>query len=78
MTTINVIESKLKAIDEYYSQLLEYRKYSRKDMEGNATLKGALERYLYLLCQSAIDLGEEVIAFKGFYRPEYMPMFLKR
>jgi uncharacterized protein YutE (UPF0331/DUF86 family) len=32
-------------------------------------LKGALERYLYLLCQSAIDLGEALIVFKGFYRP---------
>lgn len=69
MTTINVIELKLKAINEYYSQLLKYRKYSRKDLEDDATLKGALERYLYLLCQSAIDLGEAVIAFKDFYRP---------
>ena len=69
MTTINVIESKLKAIDEYYSQLLGYRKHSQKDLEGDATLKGALERYLYLLCQSAIDLGEAVIALKDFYRP---------
>jgi uncharacterized protein YutE (UPF0331/DUF86 family) len=49
--------------------LLGYRKHSQKDLEGDATLKGALERYLYLLCQSAIDLGEAVIALKDFYRP---------
>lgn len=69
MTTINAIESKLKAIDEYYAQLMNYRQYSQESLKNDATLKGALERYLYLICQSAIDLGEAVIAFKDFYRP---------
>jgi len=69
MTTINVAESKLKAMDGYYSQLLEYRKYPQDKLKNDPTLKAALERYLYLLCQSAIDLGETVIALKDFYRP---------
>ena len=69
MTTINAIESKLKAIDEYYAQLMNYRQHSQESLKDDATLKGALERYLYLICQSAIDLGEAVIAFKDFYRP---------
>jgi len=69
MTSINVVESKLREIDEYYSLLLKYRKYSREELEKDFTLKGALERYLHLLCQAAIEAGEALIAFKGFYRP---------
>jgi uncharacterized protein YutE (UPF0331/DUF86 family) len=69
MTTIYVVESKLRSIDEYYSILLKYRKYSQDELKNDVALKGSLERYLYLLCQSAIDLGEAVIAFKDFYRP---------
>jgi uncharacterized protein YutE (UPF0331/DUF86 family) len=69
MTTINVLEAKLKAMDGYYSQLLEYREYPQDKLENDPTLKGALERYLYLLCQSAIDLGEALIALKSFYQP---------
>ena len=69
MTTINVVESKLREIDEYYSLLLQFRKYSQDEIENSFTLKGSLERYLYLLCQSTLELGEALIAFKGFYRP---------
>jgi uncharacterized protein YutE (UPF0331/DUF86 family) len=69
MTNISVIESKLKAIGDYYDQVLEYRKYSLDVLKEDPTLKAAVERYLYLLCQAAIDLGEAVIAFKRFYRP---------
>jgi uncharacterized protein YutE (UPF0331/DUF86 family) len=69
MTTVNVVESKLRSIDEYYSILLKYRKYSQDELKNDITLKGALERYLYLLCQAAIDLGEAVVSIKGFYSP---------
>jgi uncharacterized protein YutE (UPF0331/DUF86 family) len=69
MTTINVVESKLREIDEYYSLLLKYREYSREKIEEDFALKGSLERYLYLLCQAAMEAGEALIAFKGFYRP---------
>ncbi len=69
MTTINIIESKLREINDYYLLLLEFRKYSRQKLEDDFILKASLERYLYLLCQATIELGESLIAFKGFYRP---------
>ena len=38
-------------------------------MENNIDIRGAVERYLYLVSQAAIDLAEAVIAYKKFRKP---------
>ncbi len=69
MTTIDVIENKISSIRKYLGILRSYQGYSRQTIEEDVTLKGALERYLYLVAQASIDLAEEIIAFRGFRRP---------
>lgn len=69
MTNINVIENKISSIQKYLKIVSQYRKYSQAEIEKDQTLKGAVERYLYLLSQASIDLAEAVIALKDFRRP---------
>lgn len=42
------------------------------NVEENIDIRGAVERYLYLAAQAAIDLAEAVIAYKGFRKPTTM------
>ncbi|OGJ43008.1 hypothetical protein A3B60_01020 [Candidatus Peregrinibacteria bacterium RIFCSPLOWO2_01_FULL_39_12] len=76
MTSIDIIENKRSAIEKYLKILKTYKKYSQKIIKQNVTLKGAVERYLYLVIQSAIDLAEAVISFKNLRKPtEYRETF---
>ena len=72
MTNLNVIENKISAAKKYIRILENYRKYSREEIEKNIDIRGAVERYLYLAVQAAIDLAEAVISFKNFRKPTAM------
>lgn len=69
MTNITVIENKISSARKYLKILGKYRQYSQKDIEGDVDRKGAVERYLYLAVQAAIDLAEAVIAYKNLRKP---------
>ena len=66
MSNRAIIENKISHIRKYLRILDGYQKYSRKKIEGNIDLKGAVERYLYLAAQATIDLSEAVVAYKNF------------
>lgn len=72
MTNLSVIENKISAVKKYLKILERYKKYSKREIEKNLDIKGAVERYLYLAIQSTIDLAEAVIAFKNFRKPATM------
>lgn len=72
MSSIKVIENKISSVKKYLKILLRYKEYKKKEIEGNIDLRGAVERYLYLAVQAAIDLAEAVIAYKGFRKPTTM------
>ncbi|MFA5829972.1 MAG: DUF86 domain-containing protein [Candidatus Gracilibacteria bacterium] len=46
-----------------------FKKYSLTIIEEDLLVKGAVERYLYLLCQASIDLAEAVITYKHLRKP---------
>lgn len=69
MSSLTVIETKISHIQKYLKLLDRYKKFSQQDIEQNPDLRGALERYLYLVTQATLDLGEAVIAFKELRRP---------
>lgn len=69
MTNIAVIENKISAVRKYLKILEKYKKYSKKEIERDLNLKGALERYLYLASQAAIDLAEALVSLKCFRKP---------
>jgi len=69
MTNIAVIENKISAVQKYLNILERYKKYSIKELEDNLDLRGALERYLYLATQAAIDTAEAFISLRNFRKP---------
>ena len=72
MSNRAIIENKISHIRKYLRILDGYQKYSRKEIEGNIDLKGAVERYLYLAAQATIDLSEAAVAYKNFRKPTTM------
>lgn len=69
MTNINIIENKISSVKKYLAILENYKKYTAKDMSNDLTLKGAVERYLYLATQATLELGEAFIALKKLRKP---------
>jgi len=72
MTSLSVIENKISAARKYLKILERYKKYSKEEIKNNLDIRGAVERYLYLAAQAAIDLAEAVIAYKKFRKPTTM------
>ncbi len=72
MTNFATVENKISAVKKYLKILENYKKYSVEEIKKDITLKGAVERYLYLATQAAIDLGEAIIAYKNFRKPTTM------
>ena len=72
MTNFSIIENRISSAQKYLSVLDGFKKYSKEEIEKDINLKGALERYLYLAIQSAIDLSEAVISFKELRKPSSM------
>jgi uncharacterized protein YutE (UPF0331/DUF86 family) len=66
MTNLSTIENRISAVQKYLKILERYKKYSRKEIETNIDLRGAIERYLYLAVQAAIDLAGACCLSKTF------------
>lgn len=69
MSSAVVIENKISNAQKYLKILERYKKYTQEEIVTNVDIKGALERYLYLLTQSVIDCAEAIIAYKKFRKP---------
>jgi uncharacterized protein YutE (UPF0331/DUF86 family) len=72
MSSVKVIENKISSAKKYLKILQRYKGYSKEEIQNNIDIKGAVERYLYLAVQAAIDLAEAVIAFKSLRKPTTM------
>jgi uncharacterized protein YutE (UPF0331/DUF86 family) len=72
MTSFNVIENKISSTRKYLLILERYEKYSKEEVENNTDIRGAVERYLYLVAQSTIDLAESMIAYRKLRKPTTM------
>ena len=72
MTDLAVIENKLSSVKRYLSILDNFKNYSKDSLENDLTIRGAVERYLYLASQSAIDLAETIISYKKLRKPTTM------
>jgi len=72
VSSLKVIENKISSILKYLKILQRYKKFSKKEIEDNLDIKGAVERYLYLAIQSTIDLAEAIISYRNFRKPTTM------
>lgn len=69
MTNLNILENKISSIKKYLKILSAYQKISSNIIKKDLTLRGAVERYLYLAVQATIDLAEAIIAYKNLRKP---------
>ncbi len=72
MTEISVIENRISSIKKYLKTLERYQNFSIDEILNDVDKKGAVERYLYLATQSAIDLADAAISYKKFRKPTSM------
>lgn len=72
MSGLSVIENKISALLKYLEILERYKKYSIKELQNDIDLRGAVERYLYLAVQAAIDSAEAIVAYKKLRKPATM------
>lgn len=64
------IVSKLERLEEYVQILRGYQPHSLEELRSDHTLRGAVERYLELALECALDIGEIVISREGLRKPE--------
>lgn len=69
MTTVEVLKNKVSEVEKYLEMIKRFQTNSKEKILQDVTIKGAVERYLYLLCQSAIDLGEAIISYSDLRTP---------
>ncbi|MEK7172909.1 MAG: DUF86 domain-containing protein [Patescibacteria group bacterium] len=69
MSNFKIMENKISEVRKYLLIVKKFQKYSQQEIETSETIRGAVERYLYLSCQATIDLAEAFIAYKEFRKP---------
>lgn len=69
MTNIGILENKISTVKKYLKILERYGGLSEKEIVSSLDVKGAVERYLYLVAQATIDVAEVVISYKKLRKP---------
>lgn len=69
-TSQEQIEIKISKIRDYLLILEQFKKYSLEELTNNTLCRGALERFLYLACDSIISLLEMYISYKNYPKAE--------
>jgi len=69
MTDIDVLKRKLSNVEKYFQRLKSLRKKPKREIQSDMIVYGAVERYLYLLCQATIDFAEAIISYTDLRKP---------
>jgi len=69
MSTLRVIENKISYIEKQLSIAQKYQHYSLEELQKDDTVRGAVERELYVIAQACIDLAEALVAFRRLRKP---------
>lgn len=69
MTNIGILENKISTVKKYLTLVERYADVDIKKLAKDFDIKGAVERYLYLMTQATIDLAEMVILYKKLRKP---------
>jgi uncharacterized protein YutE (UPF0331/DUF86 family) len=65
-----VVESKLRFLQEYLTDLAEYKDFSLNDYRIKKKDQRFVERTLHLACESCIDIAAHIISRKGLREPK--------
>ncbi len=69
MSNRDVIENKISFIRQHIGLAKKFCVMTEDEFMKDATTRAAVERYLYVVVQAAIDLSEAVVAFKKLRKP---------
>jgi len=69
MTTNESLRNKIREVLQNIKIVDKYQNSTLDEIESDQTLSGAIQHYLYITCQSAIDLGEMYIEFSNYRVP---------
>lgn len=69
MTNTDVLKRKVSEIEKYFQLLKPIRTKSKEEIQTDPIVYGAIERYLYLLCQATIDFAESIITYANLRKP---------
>lgn len=65
-----ILAARLDRFQEYLGLLDAIKTRQREEFSGDPILRGAGERYLHLAIESALDIGNHIIAERGYPRPD--------
>ncbi|MFZ5945134.1 MAG: type VII toxin-antitoxin system HepT family RNase toxin [Bacillota bacterium] len=77
MVEVDVVERKLKQLDQYLKQLAKYQSVTLNEIEGNMEKAWIIERGLQLSIQVILDIGNHILADEGIAVEEYTDIFVK-
>lgn len=69
MVSREVLQSRLNALEDYLTKLRAFRKFKKQEFLKNAALHDLAERYLHLMAECLIDLGNHLIADQNLGSP---------
>ncbi len=73
----NKLNDKFRMMKGYVDYLKQHRNISLKELQENYTLRSSIERNLHLSIESSLDIGEVIIASRGYEKPkEYKDIIL--
>ena len=72
------MQSRLNALEDYLAKLRAFKKFSKEEFLKNSALHDLAERYLHLLTESLIDIGNHLVADQNLGSPgSYREIFQK-
>jgi len=69
MSDVEVIRKKMSEIEEYAKTLRYLYKLGKRHIKSDKIIKGATERYLFLIMQATIDLAGAVVKYEKLGKP---------
>jgi uncharacterized protein YutE (UPF0331/DUF86 family) len=66
----DVVAGRLEKLREYLNTLKAVQKYDLANFKNDPFIHGAAERYLHLSIECLLDIGNHIIADRGYTKPE--------
>lgn len=70
MVNKNILSARLERLREYLDILVSVQQYNCKRLVEDPFIHGAAERNLHLAIECLLDIGNHIIADRGYPRPE--------
>ena len=69
MVAREVLQSRLNALEDYLAKLRAFKPYSKQEFLKNSAIHDLAERYLHLLAECLLDIGNHLIADQNLGAP---------